>query len=153
MPSPSLISPQQLIVVPQKKLQHQITPPRKNTKKLVLQKNVGLTNAREGTREKCRHLGKWKWKQSTCGGHIGVITMLPCSWLVFIVLMPSLACCQYLLDCFFHPAPPGALTGFFNFNFPHHVPLGASTTSGHPPLQHLLLDCFILIFFTLHYVR
>jgi len=116
MPSPSLISPQQLIVVPQKKLQHQITPSCKNTKKLVLWKNVGLTNAREGTREKCRHLGKWKWKQSTCGGHIGVISMLPCGWLIFIVLMPSLACCQHLLDCFFHPAPP-ASTGLFDFNF------------------------------------
>ena len=46
-----LAMPQWLIVVPQK-MKCQITPPCKNTKKLVLQKNVGLMN-REGTGEKC----------------------------------------------------------------------------------------------------
>ena len=74
----------------------------------------------------------------------------PCRCHCYAPLRPVDLHCPDAVPCllpkpsgFFYPAPPGASTGLFDFIFP---PPCASTTSRHPPLQHLLLDCFILIF-------
>jgi len=82
------------------------------------------------------------WQKASCSGDT-LLCSLVASWSSLSWCHPSLAANTFWI---FYPA-----TGLFDYNFPRHVPLGASTTSttsGHPPLQHLLLDCFILIFFS-----
>jgi len=81
-------------------------------------------------------------QNASCSGNT-LLRLLVASWSSLSWCHLSLAANTFWI---FYP-----VTGLLpcDYNFHHHVLPGASTTSttfGHPPLQHLLLDCFILIF-------